>query len=259
MVKPNYIPRTLVGVGGVRLFDIPGVVYPKEMLRPARGMNRGSGKPYDKVPSWGIDTATAAGMLRSSRSSARAVLHRHKVGYRLVSVPGGPPRLYWRRSQVEALAARRGPLVKQCPARMVDSVTARAMLGVGRSTLYRYVHRRLLHEKQVRLVTARGTRVKAYYLRSEVAKLAARMRAIRARQQELTHLLQLREQVNAGDWIEDAPLLAADEGLPTPVAGLDSPTVSEDAPSAIPAPKKTSAPPRMRKPRTAPGRKQAES
>lgn len=212
MVKPNYIPRTLVGVGGVRLFDIPGVVYPKEMLRPARGMNRGNGKPYDKVPSWGIDTATAAGMLHSSRSSARAVLHRHKVSYRLVAVEGGPPRLYWRRSQVEALAARRGPLVKQCPARMVDSATARAMLGVGRSTLYRYVHRRLLHEKQVRLVTARGTRVKAYYLRAEVAKLAARMRAIRARQLELTRLLQLRAQSAAEEWMDGTDLIAAEEG-----------------------------------------------
>lgn len=213
MVKPNIIPRTLVGVGGIRLFNHPGVTYPKEMLRPARGMNRGSGKPYDKAPSWGIDTATAAGMLHSSRSSARAVLHRHKVGYRLVAVAGGPPRLYWRRSQVQTIAARRGPLVKQCPARMVDSATARTMLGVGRSTLYRYVHRRLLHEKQVRLVTARGTRVKAYYLRSEVAKLAARMRAIRARQLELTRLLQLREQAAVGEWPEDPVLMAAEEGL----------------------------------------------
>lgn len=244
MVKPNYIPRTLVGVGGVRLFDIPGVVYPKEMLRPARGMNRGNGKPYDKVPSWGIDTATAAGMLHSSRSSARAVLHRHKVGYRLVAVEGGPPRLYWRRSQVEALAARRGPLVKQCPSRMVDSVTARTMLGVGRSTLYRYVHRRLLHEKQVRLVTPRGTRVKAYYLRSEVAKLAARMRAIRARQQELTRLLQLREQAAAGEWTDGVVLMAADEGFLNPAAALP-PDLPTEAETPTPrAPRKRAAKPR---------------
>lgn len=249
MVKPNYIPRTLVGVGGVRLFDIPGVVYPKEMLRPARGMNRGNGKPYDKVPSWGIDTATAAGLLHSSRSSARAVLHRHKVGYRLVAVEGGPPRLYWRRTQVEALAARRGPLVKQCPARMVDSVTARKMLGVGRSTLYRYVHRRLLHEKQVRLVTPRGTRVKAYYLRSEVAKLSARMRAIRARQLELTRLLQLREQAAAGEWSGGVDLMAADESF-LPSAQEPPPDLSRE--------EETPSPPMSQKRATKP-RKQAES
>lgn len=201
MVKPNYIPRTLVGVGGVRLFDMPGVVYPKEVLRVKRGMNRESGKPYTKIPSWGIDTATAADMLHSSASSARAVLHRHHVGYRKVAVQGGAPRLYWRRSQVEAIAARRGPLVKQCPARMVDSETARKMLGIGRSTLYRYVRRKLLREKQVRLVTQRGTRVKAYYLRAEVAKLAARMRAIRAREKELTRLLLQRESL-ALSWQE---------------------------------------------------------
>lgn len=199
MVKPNFIPRTLVGVGGVRFFDIPGVVYPKEVLRPARGMNRESGKPYDKPPRWGIDTATAAKILRSSCSSARAVLHRHKVDYHLVSLDGGPPRLYWRRSQVEALSQRRAPIVSRCPARMVDSQQARKMLGVGRSTLYRYVHKRLLHEKQVRLMTARGTRVKAYYLRAEVAKLAARMRAIRARERELTRLLQQRHSLLAAD------------------------------------------------------------
>ena len=207
MVKPNFIPRTLIGVGGVRLFDLPGVVYPKEMLRPARGMNRGNGKPYNKIPDWGIDTATAAEMLRSSRSSARAVLHRHKVGYRLVSVQGGPPRLYWRRTQVEALAARRLPMVQGCPKRMVDSITAREMLGVGRSTLYRYVQKKILHERQVRLVTPKGTRQKAYYLRAEVAKLAARMRAIRARERELQRLLQLRGSLSAKDWPEEtAPL-----------------------------------------------------
>lgn len=201
MVKPNYIPRTLVGVGGVRLFDMPGVVYPKEVLHVERGMDRASGKPYKKIPSWGIDTAAAATILHSSCSSARAVLHRHKVAYRKVCVSGGTPRLYWRRSQVEAIAARRGPLVKQCPARMVDSETARKMLGVGRSTLYRYVRKRLLHEKQVRLMTMRGTRKKAYYLRAEVAKLAARMRAIRARERELTRLLLQREALAAA-WEE---------------------------------------------------------
>lgn len=202
MVRPNFIPRTLIGVGGVRLFDLPGVVYPKEMLRPARGMNRGSGKPYDKIPDWGISTAEAADMLRSSRSSARAVLHRHKVGFRLVAPDGGPPRLYWRRSQVEALAARRVPMVKQCPKRMVDSATARTMLNVGRSTLYRYVQKKLLHEKQVRLVTPKGTRLKAYYLRAEVAKLAARMRAIRARERELSRLLMQRRELADSDWEE---------------------------------------------------------
>lgn len=206
MVKPNFIPRTLIGVGGVRLFDLPGVVYPKEMLRPARGMNRGSGKPYNKIPDWGIDTAEAAKLLRSSRSSARAVLHRHKVGYRLVSVQGGPPRLYWRRSQVEALAARRMPMVKDCPKRMVDSATAREMLGVGRSTLYRYVQKKLLRERQVRLVTPKGTRLKAYYLRAEVAKLAARMRAIRARERELQRLLMMRSEDSRSLWAEEAEL-----------------------------------------------------
>ncbi|MCQ2365016.1 MAG: hypothetical protein MJ051_05635 [Akkermansia sp.] len=211
MVKPNFIPRTLIGVGGVRLFDLPGVVYPKEMLRPARGMNRGNGKPYNKIPEWGIDTAEAAGLLRSSRSSARAVLHRHKVAYRLVSVQGGPPRLYWRRSQVEALAARRVPMVKGCPKRMVDSVTAREMLGIGRSTLYRYVQKKLLHERQVRLVTPKGTRLKAYYLRAEVAKLAARMRAIRARERELQRLLQMRGSLAAETWAEEAESLPSEQ------------------------------------------------
>lgn len=211
MVKPNFIPRTLIGVGGVRLFDLPGVVYPKEMLRPARGMNRGSGKPYSKIPDWGIDTAEAAAMLRSSRSSARAVLHRHKVGYRLVSAQGGPPRLYWRRSQVEALAARRLPMVQGCPKRMVDSATAREMLGVGRSTLYRYVQKKLLRERQVRLMTPRGTRQKAYYLRSEVAKLAARMRAIRARERELQRLLQMRGSLSPTDWPESEPTTSPEQ------------------------------------------------
>lgn len=215
MVKPNFIPRTLIGVGGVRLFDMPGVVYPKEVLRVPRGMNRDNGKPYTKIPSWGISTSEAAAMLGSTCSSARAVLHRHNISYRRVVISGGPARLYWRKSQVENLVARRVPRVKQCPARMVDSETARRMLGgIARSTLYRYVHRRLLHEHQVRLVTAKGARLKAYYLRAEVAKLAARMRAIRRRAQELDMLLRRRNELAQQNWEETgatSPFPLADE------------------------------------------------
>lgn len=187
--KPNFIPRTLVGVGGVRLFDSPLVKYPDEVLKARRGMDRKTGKPATTVPRWGITTEAAAQMLHSSCSSARAVLHHHKVGYLLVAVEGGQPRLYWRRKQVEALAASRGMIVDKAPARMVDSETACKMLGIGRSTLYRYVKRRLLKEKQVRLMTARGTRHKAYYLKAEVAKLAAKVREIRKKEEEMNELL----------------------------------------------------------------------
>lgn len=198
-VKPNYIPRTLIGVGGVRLYNIPGVTYPDEMLHTKRGTSRSSGQPFRKVPAWGISTAAAAEMLGSSCSSARSVLHRHKVGFRRVAVEGAPPCLYWRREQVEALVKQREPAVRQCPKRMMDSETARSLLGVGRSTLYRYVRKKLLREYRVRLVTEKGARIKTYYLRAEVLKLAARIRAIRARERELRELLQQRATISQSE------------------------------------------------------------
>lgn len=192
-VKPNFIPRTLIGAGGVRLIDLPGVVYPKEMLQNGRAQRRGTrANAYDRIPSWGISTPEAAQLLHCSCPSARMLLHRRRVHSRLVETRRGVQTLYWRREVVEQIAAQRAQIATKAPARMVDAEQAVNMLEVGRSTLYRYVKKHLLHEKKLRILTDRGTRLKTFYPRAEVAKLAAQMRAIRAHQRELDRLLKLR-------------------------------------------------------------------
>lgn len=67
---------------------------------------------------------------------------------------------------------------------MISATEARAILKVGRSTLYRYVHRKLLREIQVRMMTAKGTRKMSFYLKAEVKKLNAKLNAIRLHEVE---------------------------------------------------------------------------
>ncbi len=189
MVQPNFIPRTLRGVGGVRLIDLPGVNYPPEMLRVRAGHDRSNGRPYAEKPDWGISTREAAALLSCSESAARIALHKKHVRSRLVREPGSPVRLYWNRKQVEKLAAQRLPIVENVPTRYVDSETAVALLRVGRSSLYRYSERKWLHPLRLRVQTPLGPRIHLYYRRDELTKLRYRLNALQLRMTEVKLLL----------------------------------------------------------------------
>ena len=182
--RKDCIPRTLVGLGGVRLYDMPGVVYPAEVLRARKGYMRGSGAAYREVPAWGMSTRQAARVLGCGETAARSYLHRHKVPYRVVAERGKPYCNYWRRSSVLALVRQRGAIVKRKPARMVDAAQAMAELGVGRSTLQRYVLRGMLRQVKLRVLTGRGLKSRAYYMRAQVRGLAAHLRAVRVKEEE---------------------------------------------------------------------------
>lgn len=194
MVRPHFIPRTLRGVGGVRLFDIPGVVYPKEMLVTKTGLNQKSGRPYREAPrNWGIPTSEAARILGCSPSAARAWLHRRKVSFRIVGEEGQALRLYWHKARVEALAKKRLPVLRKKTDELVTSAEALRMLGVGRSTLYRYELRGLLSVTKVRKPSPRGLRTCSYYKRSELERMAKYLSSLREKEKEMqsfrkTHL-----------------------------------------------------------------------
>lgn len=178
MITPNFIPRTLRGVGGVRLYDIPGVIYPKDMLVAPKGTRLANGKPFTEPPSWGITTEEAAKLLSCTPAAARLSLQRRKVRSCRVMEPHAVLRLYWDRREVEDLARERLPIVTRIPAKMMSSDEAVKCLHTSRSTLYRYVRRKLLKEYQVRLMTPAGTRKVSYYLKAEVRKLASHLRAV---------------------------------------------------------------------------------
>lgn len=185
MVRPNFIPRTLRGVGGVRLFDIPGVIYPKDILVTKAGLNRKNGLPYTEPPPWGITSREAASILGCTPSSARTWLHRRKVPYRIVSEKGQTIRLFWRKERVVALAEQRLPVVKKCPTSLITSREALCILHVGRSSLHRYQERGQLRVVKVRYPSAKGLRKCSYFNRSDVERLAKYLEAMREKEEEL--------------------------------------------------------------------------
>lgn len=173
----------------MRLYDLPGVVYPESVLRARAGYRRGSGEAYRAAPEWGISTRQAARVLGCSEAAARNYLHRHRVPFRAVVEPGRPCINYWRRSCVLALVKQRGEIVKRCPARMMDAARAMRELGVGRSTLQRYVRGGMLRQVKLRVLTPRGLKSRAFFMRAQVRMLAAHMRAVRVKEAEWRALL----------------------------------------------------------------------
>lgn len=181
MIASRCLPRTLRGVGGIRLIDMPGVTYPESVLSGRRGTDSTSGKPHARPPDWGVSTREAASMLGISSRATRALLTRHKSECCLVSRPGRCACMYWDRRVVERVLSRRLPLVSKPPEKLCSSSEACYILVVSRSSLSRYVKQGLLREFRVRIATPTGIRVMACYKRSEVKSLAARKAAARVR------------------------------------------------------------------------------
>ena len=181
MLGPHSLPRTLLGVGGARLIDMPGVRYPDAMLHARRGTDERSGKAHTVPPDWGMSSRQAAEVLGLSVRTARALLNRHKARYRLVFQKVRPACLYWEKTVVKRLLAARPPLVQKIPEKLCSSTEACCILMVSRSTLFRYVKQAVLQEYKIRHATESGVRELSYYLRADVRLLAARRNAARER------------------------------------------------------------------------------
>ncbi len=184
MVGPRLLPRTLRGVGGIRLIDMPGVIYPESVIKGQKGTDIASGKPHAMPPPWGISSRQAAEQLGVSVRSARAILNKHKARYQLVAQRGTPACMFWDKRVVSRLVAKRMPLVRKIPEKLCPASEACLILLVARSTLVRYVQMNLIKEYKLRHVTPTGVRVVSYYLRADVRKLAARKRAARVRAEQ---------------------------------------------------------------------------
>ena len=136
-----------------------------------------------------MTTNEAASLLGVTASAARSCLHRHKVPYRIVGEEGQALRLYWRRSRLLAIAAlrQREPVLKSCPPAQVTSEEAMRILGISRSTLYRYERSGQLSVVRYRHPSARGPRRFCCYKRSEVERLAEYLTSLRLRQDEISN------------------------------------------------------------------------
>lgn len=175
MVTPNSIPRTLRGVGGIRLYDIPGVIYPQEVLITKVGLHKKSGKPYQNASRWGIPTSKAAALLRCSESAARRWLHKNKVPFRIVSADGEPIRLYWHKKSIEKYAASRPPLKRKKHSALITAEEAQSILHVSRSTIGRYQKKGFLSAIPLRTQSATGMHTRLYCKRQEALRLARKL------------------------------------------------------------------------------------
>ena len=184
MLSPRLLPRTLRGVGGIRLIDMPGIRYPDAVLHGPKGSDGVNGRAHTEPPRWGVSSRQAAEMLGVSPRTARALLNHNKARFQLVAQKGTSACLYWDRRVVQRLVAKRLPLVKKIPDKLCSSREACYILMIARSTLLRYVKMKLLKEYTIRHVTATGVRCVSYYLRADVRKLAAKRNAARVRAEE---------------------------------------------------------------------------
>ncbi len=181
----NLLPRTLRGVGGHFYIDHPGLTYPDAVLHAAEGMNRQTGKPYESAPSGCISSEEAAKILKISTKSARIQLHRLNTKYCMVREDGRRLQVYWYREAVEKLSKTRATEWKRIPVTMIDANEAMELLGVQRSSVFRYVQQGKLHEHRHRVKTRRGLRTKLFYDKDEVLRLAEHLMAVRQYQQQI--------------------------------------------------------------------------
>lgn len=176
--RAGYIPRTLVGAGGVRLYDIPGVIYPDYMLTDKKKQERGGCVILSAPPSWAIPTREAARILGCNPSSARELLHRKRVRFCRVAIGPCPPTAYWDKGAVRRLAKKRRPVISELPERLVSTTEAAHELQISRNTLCRYARAGYLQKIRLRTRKEDGARLRNYFLRGEVETLKARRELI---------------------------------------------------------------------------------
>ena len=178
MLKPNRITRTLIGANGERFFDVPGLIYPKEVLHNPPRLEKGTGIS-DEVPPWGISTIDAAKLLKCRDSSARALLKKHGITHVKVKQKGKVLALYWDKNEISILMMKRKKELNSVPENYIDTEEACRYLNISYATLNRYINMGMLPVMRVRYRCAKGVRKKCFYLRSGVRRLRYHLQALK--------------------------------------------------------------------------------
>lgn len=174
--NPFELPRTKIGLGGVRLINVAGATHPESALKARPGMHPKTGNPYGKPPKNTVYSAQAAELLGIRPVSARARLLRHKVRKYYVQLPGGPIMAYWEKKKVLALVRRQAAVRSGVPRGMVGWRQAVKLLGRSRSTLQRHTQKGRVRTQRVRQATGYGMQIRCYYNVADLKKLAAYLR-----------------------------------------------------------------------------------
>lgn len=167
------IPRTLIGVGGIRLINLPGVRYPEAVLKSTPGMDKRTGKPYRRPPNGAITTRRAAQLMQRSLSSTYNYLKKKHVKSYNVLMSDKKVRIYWDYAEIMQLEQQLPKTELHVPKELVQAKDALMILGIVRSTLYRYVISGKIREIKRRIMTTRGYRHQSLFLKSEIMKLKA--------------------------------------------------------------------------------------
>ena len=180
-VRRNRIPRSLIGVGGVKLYDIPGVIYPQEMLVQSAPPDKEEKEEeiLTRPPLWGIPTEEVARQLGCTVSAARMRMKRNGVERVKVRNSKGILLSYWRREQVRKLCTNTTELVESMPSSYLTAAATAHLLQISRSSLSRYEKLGKLKSIRVMFRTGEYKCIKSYYLRSEVRRLSYHLNSMR--------------------------------------------------------------------------------
>lgn len=187
MMAVNPGIRTRRGVGGVRLYDHPGVIYPEEMIKLPEGWAP-DGRPYRSADGWGLSTREVAKELGCTQHTARRRLHRRKIPFRLVAEDGKAHYYIWDMDGVDKMKSERLPQIRTVPQGYITAAEAMQILSVGRSTLVRYQKRGLLSVRKVRCRVGKGLRTWCFYPLRQVETLGRYLENSGNKQKELDEM-----------------------------------------------------------------------
>ena len=171
--NPFELPRTKIGLGGVRLINVASATHPETALKARPGMHPKTGKPYGKPPKNTLSSAQAAELPGIRSVSARVRLNRCKVRKFYVQLPGGPIAVYWQKKKVLELVERQATMCRGAPRGMVGWRQSVKLLGRSRSTLQRHTQKGRVRTQRVRQATGHGIQTRCYYNVADLKKLAA--------------------------------------------------------------------------------------
>lgn len=180
-MTPEERRQFILSVSGVTLTD-----EAKEAERRMQDYEKGirhyvyASKTYksiNHVPDGYISTKDASQLLCCTMAATRMFCEKHHIKTYLVWLPGKVPSFYMPEKEIRKYADQRAPLVTEVPKGWLRADDAVAILGIARATLYRWVRRGQIEEKQVRLKTDLGTRKITLYKPEEVERMSIRSEA----------------------------------------------------------------------------------
>lgn len=154
---PTRLP-TIIGAGGVKLINLPGLVHPESALHTRKEYDKKTNQAYDVAPEGYVSAKEAAKMLKISRSAASVKLARNKVKRVIVKTHAAPPSNYYPKAKIIAMIDKSAPIIDSIPAGWMTVEKTAESLGVSRSAIQRAIRSGLIGHELVRVSSGQGLR-----------------------------------------------------------------------------------------------------